>query len=102
MKCLLTQDVRKTEELLSKSQMTDPHLLSLEVGASIAFQSMIPDLYLSSVLSQTQYWVSVEAQIPTWQGSLLGTAPGPGPALELDNIAYRISAKKPISDIPIY
>ena len=36
MKCLLMQDVRKTEELLSQSQMTDPHLLSLEVGASIA------------------------------------------------------------------
>ncbi|XP_030231245.1 centrosomal protein 15 [Gadus morhua] len=58
----LLEDVRKTEELLSKSQMTDPHLLSLE----------------------TQYWVSVEAQIPTWQGSLLGTAPGPGPALGPD------------------
>ncbi|CAL8403627.1 unnamed protein product [Arctogadus glacialis] len=58
----LLEDVRKTEELLSQSQMTDPHLLSLE----------------------TQYWVSVEAQIPTWQGSLLGTAPGPGPALVPD------------------
>ncbi|CAL8340755.1 unnamed protein product [Lota lota] len=65
---------------------------------------MVPDLACSPVHFQTQYWVSVEGQIPTWKSSLPGTDPAPanpGPGRPPRKAQPRAAAAKASSLPPL-